>query len=151
MSEKDKGSIAAQAWNATKADGDPEYRGSAEIEFWNKIDNAAEKAISTGTATTNFEKKAQELSAKDKATEKAIGGPMAVVEEPAAITAGGGTGPASTERQGDTAKSKAEAKPDAKKVAAAKTAQKQDKSGHVPTGKEAAAIVKEQANAPKHP
>ncbi len=71
-------SIAAQAWNATKDDGDPEYRGSAELEFWNEIDFRAQKVQETGTAITNFEKEVQKLDAEDKQKQAAIGGPMAV-------------------------------------------------------------------------
>ena len=150
MAEKE-GSIAAQAWNATKDPTDPEFGASPEPEFWGKLEFAAQKVIETGTANTNFELKVKELHGKSKATEKAIGGPMAVVEEPAAITAG------ATERQTDTSKSaaktetKAEAKPDAKKVEQAKALKSTDKSGHVPDAKEKAAIVKEQATSPKHP
>lgn len=171
MAEKDNGSIAARAWNATKAEGDPDYRGSAEVEFWNELDFRARKVQESGTAITNFEKEVQRLHAEEKESHKGAGEPMAVVDEPAAITVGTSKGPASTpltaektpeegsaksapaKKSAPKAKSSAKAKSAAKAPAkkAAKGTQKTDKSGHVPTKKEAAAIVKEQARAPRHP
>lgn len=130
-------SIAAQAWNNTKADGDPEFGASAEPEFWAKLEFAAKKAIETGTAITNFEKEVQRLDALEKESHVGAGEPLAVVEEPAAITVGDGL----TE------------KPDDKKPEKSESAKKSEKAKDqsVPKGKEAASTVKEQANAPKHP
>lgn len=165
MSKKDyKGDIAAAAWDATKADSDVDFDNIPNPEFKNDLNFRAAKVKETGTAITNFEQEVLRLHQAEK--KNAVNdGPMAVVADgvtdddsanATALTDEQKKAAAQREKAAD--KKKTDAKTEEKKAASelkpstAKTAaEKLDNSGHVPTGKEAASIVKEEAQAPKHP
>lgn len=159
-------SLAAEAWDATKLEGDPEWDLITEVEFKQKLQFAADKAAETGIAQTNFEQEALRIHQK-RLAEKKTEGPLAV-SKPApnlsfgagegamAAAAAPGTNPALEADKGKKASSKssktsAKAKTGSKSKAKSKARVAPDKSGHVPTAKEAAAAAKEQANAPLHP
>jgi len=153
-------SIAAEAWSNTKFVTDPEFDDIPNFDFKSKLQFAADKVISSGTALTNFEKEVAKIHAEtdikvaDPGSPE-YGGPMAVTE--IAIT-NPGVGPGSDAldkaKAAAAAKAKAtteptSAKPKAKTASVA--AKAKDPSGHVATGKEAAAIVTAELTAPLHP
>lgn len=47
--------IAARAWNAIKADGDPEYACIENKDFVDKLNFAAERVLETGLVLTHFD------------------------------------------------------------------------------------------------
>lgn len=146
-----QGSAAARAWNATKADGDPEWDNMPNTEFKGKLEHAAERVKATGIAQTNFEvevKKQLEVDAKVNKAE----GAMAVVNPNPATDTAAPMGIAPEQNEQLTTKEKAEVK----KAADAKAkeqegAKKLDQSGHVPDKKELEARVEAEKTAPLRP
>lgn len=148
-----KKSLAERAWNSTKSEGDPDWDSIPNIEFKGKLQFAADKVVETGIANTNFEKAVAKFAAKEDKDDAA----MAVVEDkPGVDLKAAAEGLEETKSESDTVeelKKESDTVPDrlsgTTKAKAGKA--KGDQSGHVPTAKEAAAIKKEQAKAPRHP
>lgn len=155
--KKDEGSLAARAWNATKAEGDPEFDVMPNVELKAKLEHAAERVKATGIAQTNFEIEVKKLAATELEENKSEG-PMAVVA-PNVATDSAPNAVASEAAQleakgvkAPTTKAKALAKKSSVKKSASKAAAKKtDKSGHVPTAKEKAAIAAAEKDAPIRP
>jgi hypothetical protein len=172
--QENEGSIAAQAWNATKEDGDPHYDLIPNAEFKGKLEHAIDRVRATGIAQTNFEIEAKKLIEAENEENKGEG-PMAVAAPAPAL---GGTAPMSApvteapegnrktspvaqKSQGGASKSKGKGAAKGKgktqsaaskaKASSKKAAKKTDQSGHVPTGKEADAIVAAEKDAPLRP
>lgn len=62
--DKYKGNIAAEAWDKTKTEGDPDYAAIPNGEFRSNLDYRAAKVQETGIAITNFEKEVAAIIAK---------------------------------------------------------------------------------------
>lgn len=136
-----EGSIAAEAWEATRAETDAHWRQTGESGFWNDMEYAANKVVETGTTRTKFEEKVKELNEQRKADADDLG--------PNAITGGANAAQGSTinlppgAEHSESEDELADAKSDA-----VDTAEQGDNSGHVTDGDEAAAAAKEAETAP---
>lgn len=62
--DKYKGNVAAEAWDKTKTEGDPDYAAIPNGEFRSNLDYRAAKVQETGIAITNFEKEVAAIIAK---------------------------------------------------------------------------------------
>lgn len=178
MSKKDyHGNIAAEAWDETKAEADPEFAAIPELGFRENLEFRAAKVKETGIAITNFEKKVAEILSsepKDPAPLAVVdSAPGVNLDEAAAegiVERSPEIGAAQASEQASAAKSDADVKADADGKKSAKNASRKaansakapkaaakaapkpgkagDQSGHVPKGKEVKAIVREAATAP---
>jgi len=146
MSDNER--VAAKAWNETKLEQDPEWSLIRNEGFKEKLRFAADRVIATGTAQTNFEVKVKEINQAELEAKKDEGA-LAVSEPEAGLDASGAMSKSEVKEKAPSKKEVKEAKD---KVAKDKEIlKKTDKSGHVPTGKEAEAEAKEQEKAPVHP